>query len=136
DQYGVSPRPKKLYRARQKAQNQIEGKNSEAYSKVLKYVKLLRETNPDTTMRFEHHPRLSTSEALVFMRMFICYRASKKGFLGGCRRFIGSDGCHLMGIFRGVMLSTVSIDGNKGLFPAAFVVVESEYIGSWKFFME
>ncbi|GAV77943.1 hypothetical protein CFOL_v3_21411, partial [Cephalotus follicularis] len=80
DQYGVSSHPKKLYRARQKAKNKNEGKPSES----------------------------STSEGPpVFMRMFMCYRASKKGFLDGCRPFIGLDGCHLKVPFIGVMLSVV-----------------------------
>ncbi|GAV59754.1 hypothetical protein CFOL_v3_03285, partial [Cephalotus follicularis] len=84
NQYGVSPHPKKLYRARQKAKNQNEGKHNESYS--------------------------NTSEGPpVFRRMFICYGASKKGFLDGCRPFIGLDGYHLKVPFGGVMLSAISI---------------------------
>lgn len=50
----------------------------------------------------------------------------KKGFIDGCRPFIGMDGCHLMGPYGGVLISAVALDGNNGLFPLALAVVEGE----------
>lgn len=49
-----------------------------------------------------------------------------KGFLEGCKPFLGLDGCHVKGPFGGVLLCTVSIDKNKGLFPVAYAMVEVE----------
>ena len=54
----------------------------------------------------------------------------------GCRAFLGFDGCHLKGSYGSVLLSAVGLDGNNGLFPVAFAVVESETKESWCFFFE
>ena len=51
-----------------------------------------------------------------FKRMYIRYNAQKVGFLGGCRPFIGLDGCHLNGRFGGQLLSATAKDGNDNIF--------------------
>ncbi|WOK97554.1 hypothetical protein Cni_G06262 [Canna indica] len=71
----------------------------------------------------------------LFKRFFVCFDAMKKGFVRGCRPWFGIDGCHLKGTYGGVLLSAVAIDGNKGLFPIVFAVVEVECMDSWKFFL-
>ena len=50
----------------------------------------------------------------------------KKGFKNGCRSFIGVDGCHLKGLYGGVLLAIVSLDGNCGLFHIVVAIVELE----------
>ncbi|KAK4409571.1 hypothetical protein Sango_0030100 [Sesamum angolense] len=50
--------------------------------------------------------------------------------------FLGFDGCHLKGPFGGVLLAPIRLDGNNGLFPVAFAIVESECKESWTFFFE
>ncbi|KAK9291655.1 hypothetical protein L1049_019604 [Liquidambar formosana] len=56
-------------------------------------------------------------------------------FQAGCRPFIGLDGCHLKGPHGGMLLSAVALDGNCGLYPLAFAIVEGETIESWSFFL-
>ena len=46
------------------------------------------------------------------------------------------DGCHLKGPYGGIVILAVGLDGNNGLFPLAFAVVESENKDSWSFFLE
>ena len=58
--------------------------------------------------------------------MFICFKARKNGYLEGCNPSLGLDGCHLKGLYGGVLLYTVSTDRNKRLFPMAYGVVEIE----------
>ncbi|XP_043705497.1 uncharacterized protein LOC122655361 [Telopea speciosissima] len=53
----------------------------------------------------------------------------------GCRPFIGLDGCHLKGVYGGVLISAIAIDGNNGMFPLAYGVVETECKDSWLFFL-
>ncbi|GAV84813.1 hypothetical protein CFOL_v3_28255, partial [Cephalotus follicularis] len=105
-----------LYRAKTKARSKVEGNYSESYSHLHKYVDLVRTTNPVTLYQ----------GPLTFKRIFICYEASRKGFTVGCRPFIGIDGCHLKGPYGGVLLCAIALDGDQGLFPIAFVVVEIE----------
>ena len=38
---------------------------------------------------------------MVFERLYICFDASKKGFIEGCRPTVGQDGFHLKGIHKG-----------------------------------
>ena len=71
-----------------------------------------------------------------FKRMYIRYDAQKVGFLGGCRLFIGLDGCHLKGRFGGQLLSATAKDGNDNIFPVAMAVVEQENKDSWTWFLE
>ena len=42
--------------------------------------------------------------ALKFQRFMFNFAALKNRFINGCRWFIGLDGCHLKGPFRGVLL--------------------------------
>ena len=61
-----------------------------------------------------------------FKRMYMRYNAQKVGFLGGCRPFIGLDGCHLKGWFGGQLLSAITNDENDNIFLVAMAVVEQE----------
>ncbi|KAL0001478.1 hypothetical protein SO802_015259, partial [Lithocarpus litseifolius] len=52
------------------------------------------------------------------------------------RPFIGVDGCHLKGEYPGQILIAVGKDGNNGIYPIAFAVVETETKDSWTWFMK
>ena len=56
-------------------------------------------------------------------------------FKKGTEKVAGLDRCHLKGPFGGVLLSAISLDGNNGLFPLAYAVVEGETNDSWAFFL-
>ncbi|GAA0174253.1 hypothetical protein LIER_41683 [Lithospermum erythrorhizon] len=55
----------------------------------------------------------------------------KRGFCLGCRKFICVDGCFLKGAFKGQLLATVGVDGDNGIYPIAWAVVEVENTESW-----
>lgn len=42
-----------------------------------------------------------------FDRCILSFPALREGFKRGCRPFIGIDGCHLKGPYKGVLLSAV-----------------------------
>ena len=71
-----------------------------------------------------------------FRRFFVFFDASRRGFFGGCRQFIGIDGCFLKGPYKGVLLSTVSVDTNYGIYPLVICAVENENTESWVYFLE
>ncbi|XP_027905924.1 uncharacterized protein LOC114165520 [Vigna unguiculata] len=58
-----------------------------------------------------------------------------KGFLAGCRPFIGVDGCHLKTTYGGQLLVAIGRDPNDQYFPLAFVVVENECKETWRWFL-
>ncbi|XP_059654994.1 uncharacterized protein LOC132301784 [Cornus florida] len=70
-----------------------------------------------------------------FEGLFVCFEAMKRGFLEGCRPFIGFDGCFLKGPYKGQLLSVIGKDGDNGIFPIAIGVVRSEIKQSWEWFL-
>ncbi|XP_043805062.1 uncharacterized protein LOC122721398 [Manihot esculenta] len=68
--------------------------------------------------------------------MFLSFKPIIDGFKAGCRPFIGVDGCHLKGPFGGVLLSAISLDGDKGVIPLAIAIMEIECGASWDFFFD
>ncbi|KAL4287114.1 hypothetical protein AHAS_Ahas19G0153800 [Arachis hypogaea] len=72
----------------------------------------------------------------VFLRIYVCFEACKKGFVGGCRPFIGLDGTFIRGYYGGQLLTAIGQDANNHIYPIAYAVVESENKDSWKWFLE
>ena len=66
-----------------------------------------------------------------FERLYICLEGCKKGFLAGCRSFIGLDVCHLKNKLGGQLITTVCRDPNEEYFPLAYAVIEAETKDSW-----
>ncbi|KAK3229971.1 hypothetical protein Dsin_001852 [Dipteronia sinensis] len=72
----------------------------------------------------------------IFERIFVSFKAQKKGFMEGCRPFLGIYGCHLKGPYGGVLLSAVALDANSSLYPLAYCICEGETLLSWSWFLE
>ncbi|MFQ6629106.1 hypothetical protein Gotur_008331 [Gossypium turneri] len=72
----------------------------------------------------------------LFQRIYVCLEACKDGYRAGCRRIVGLDGCFLKGYYGVYLLATIGIDANNGIYPIAYVAVESENQASWLWFLE
>ncbi|KAK1583544.1 hypothetical protein Q3G72_024732 [Acer saccharum] len=72
----------------------------------------------------------------TFQRMFVSFEAQRKGFLEGCKPFIGIDRCHLKGPYGGVLLSAIAIDANSGLYPLTYCICKGETFLSWSWFLK
>ena len=59
-----------------------------------------------------------------FKRIFISFRAKQHGFMIGCRRFIGLDGCHLKTSFGSILISAITLKANNSVFPLAICICE------------
>lgn len=123
-----------LYRARRMAQITIEGTYAQQYALLWDYCAELRRTNPDSSIFMKTEEDMDGQ--LCFQRVYICFEACKKGFRDGCRTLIGLDGCHIKGPHPGQLLTAVGIDGNNGLFPIAYAVVEVENKSTWLWFLK
>ena len=71
-----------------------------------------------------------------FKRMYVRFNTQKVGFLGGCRPFIGLDGCHIKHRFGGQILFAIAKDANDNIFSVAMAIVEQETRESWIWFLE
>nr|GEU77008.1 hypothetical protein [Tanacetum cinerariifolium] len=57
-----------------------------------------------------------------FKRMYICFKRVKDGWLAGCRKVIGLDGCFLKHTCKGELLTAIGMDVNNQMYPIAWAV--------------
>ncbi|XP_028070249.1 uncharacterized protein LOC114272729 [Camellia sinensis] len=65
------------------------------------------------------------------VRYFISFHACIDGF-NHCRPLLFLDRTFLKGKFKGNLLAATAKDGNQGLFPVAFAIVDSENSANWE----
>jgi hypothetical protein len=134
DNYGIEPsNVGQLYRARKRVRQDTKGIHALSYNDLPVWANIALEINPGSIIKLQLEPKINKNPE--FKRFFVCLNAMKNGFVRGCRPWFGIDGCHLKGPYGGVLLSAVAVDGNNGMFPIAFAVVEVECKDSWKFFL-
>ncbi|XP_028091988.1 uncharacterized protein LOC114292280 [Camellia sinensis] len=95
------------------------------------YSNVVMEYNPGSYINLdfdEHNTRR-------FNRHFISFKASIDGFKH-CRPLLFLDGTFLKGRFKGNLLAATAKDGNEGLFPVAFAIVDSENVQNWASFLQ
>ncbi|MDV3166549.1 MAG: hypothetical protein Q8807_02620 ['Waltheria sp.' little leaf phytoplasma] len=122
-------------RVKKHVMDTIVANYEEQYAHLWRYAEAIRQTNPGSTVKMEVDKATPDSEP-VFKRFYVCFDALKRGFLAGCRPFIGLDGCFLKSFIKGELLTAVGRDANNQLFPIAWAVVEVECYDSWTFFLE
>ncbi|XP_057791287.1 uncharacterized protein LOC131008423 [Salvia miltiorrhiza] len=119
----------RLYKARRIAQEMVRGSIEEHYAFVKNYVaELLR---VDEEGRYE----LVLEADSVFKSLYIGMNSLRKGFKTSCRPVIGIDGCFLKTYLGGHLLCATAKDGNNGMFPIAWAVVEAENEVCWTWFL-
>ncbi|KAL7226064.1 hypothetical protein ACSBR1_021239 [Camellia fascicularis] len=69
-----------------------------------------------------------------FWRLFVAFHGCLYGFLL-CRPLLFVDGTFLKGRYKGHLLTATSKDGNQGLFPLAFAIVDAENQDNWMWFL-
>ncbi|GAU49696.1 hypothetical protein TSUD_181940 [Trifolium subterraneum] len=103
--------------------------------KLVGYAEELRRVSKGNTIKINvERPYLSLLPR--FESFYFCFEGSKKGFIHGCRPFIGVDGCHLKTKYGGQLLIVVDRDPNNQYFPLVFGVVETETKDSWRWFLK
>ncbi|XP_022854823.1 uncharacterized protein LOC111376128 [Olea europaea var. sylvestris] len=117
------------YRSEEKALEKIRGSVVEHYKLLWDYCEELKRTNIGTTALVEGHVG-------EFRRLYICIGALRDGFIRGCIRVIGVDGCFLKTELGGQLLTAVGVDANNGMYLVVYAVVEVENGDNWKWFLE
>lgn len=127
----------KVYRAKQLALNKLRGDYEKQYGMLRDYGLELQLRNPGTTVKIavESEPNYDI-QTRVFKRIYICLGPLKDGFKYAQRELIGLDGAFMKGPYPGQVLSAVSIDGNNGIYPVAYAIVETENKNSWTWFLK
>lgn len=127
----------KVFRARVLALNHIRGDFERQYTFLREYVLELKARNPGTTVIIgvESEPNFSLPTR-VFKRIYVCLGPLKEGFRYGQREILGLDGAFMKGPYPGQVLNAVGLDGNNGIYPLAYAIVEAETKSSWSWFLE
>ncbi|CAH9100469.1 unnamed protein product [Cuscuta europaea] len=105
------------------------------FKKLRDYAQECLNSIPNSTIVI-HTVRVVPDAPPVFQRIYICFGPVKRGFLDGCRKVIGLDGCFLKGQLKGEILTAVGRDANNQMYPIAWAVVEIENSSSWTWFLE
>ena len=134
----------KASRAREKAQDAVDGAHTAQFNQLWEYCYELRRCSLGSTVLMKVHTYndgdLTVKHELAtglpyFEKIYICLERCKKGFLAGCRPIIGIDACHLKTKTGGQLMCAVGKDPNDEYFPFTYVVVEAEIKDTWTWFL-
>jgi len=122
------------YRAKMNVINKFLGDWKLEFSKLLDYADMIKSTNPGTScwVRTDNE---TVPGKYLFKYFYVCFGALKNGWLEGCRKIIGLDGCFLKGAGKGELLVAVGKNGNQQMYPIAWAVVDQETKHSWSWFL-
>ncbi|CAA3009089.1 family transposase isoform 2 [Olea europaea subsp. europaea] len=129
EEYGIQLNYFQAWRGKEIAKEQLQGSYKEAYSKLPLFCEKIMETNPGSLATF------TTKEDSSFHRLFVSFHASLYGFEQGCRPLLFLDGIFLKSKYQGTLLVATAADGNDGVFPIAFAVVDTESDENWHWFL-
>ena len=104
EKYVVHISAGKASRAKERAQEFVDGTFTEQYNQLWDYCAKLKRSSPGNTVLMKTHTfnegDLAAEMDLhtgvpYFERLYICWVGCKNGFLAGCKLLIGLDACHL-----------------------------------------
>ncbi|CAH1433302.1 unnamed protein product [Lactuca virosa] len=130
--YNVEVPYMRVFRGREKAYTDMYGRWDDSYVNIYNFKQELEKRNPESVVEIDLQ---TVGEKKHFLCFFISLTTCSKGFLAGYRPYIGLDACHLKEKFNGVLVAATSIDGNNGMFPVAYGVLEAENTKSWTWFL-
>ncbi|KAH1202866.1 hypothetical protein GmHk_17G049222 [Glycine max] len=134
--YKVSYR--KAWMAKQKAIAIEYGDWEESYAKLSSWLTHMQNHSPGSYFQILHDDFIIgnrvSREHRQFHRVFWTFGQCKEAFKY-CKPIIQVDGTHLYGKYRGTLLIATSQDGNGGVLPLAFAVVEGETLTTWSWFL-
>ncbi|KAK8520252.1 hypothetical protein V6N13_031286 [Hibiscus sabdariffa] len=128
-EYGIQLNYSQAWRAKEIAMEQLQGSYKDAYSQLPSLCERIMETNPGSLATF------TTKEDSSFHRLFISFHASLRGFVQGCRPLFFLDSIPLKSKYQGMLLTATAADGDDGIFPVAFAVVDAETNDNWHWFL-
>ncbi|XP_034219002.1 uncharacterized protein LOC117630376 [Prunus dulcis] len=124
--YSIDVTRDQCYKAKNLANERIQGSIEEQYAKLWDYCEELKRQNPGSNVLVK---TLLRGDDSIFLRLYICFAQLRKEFIEGCRTMVGFDGAFIKGQHPGQLLSAVGIDANNGMFPITFAVMETERLG-------
>ncbi|GKB47383.1 splicing factor [Tanacetum coccineum] len=108
----------------EEASDKVNGKKEAEASDKVKGKKVAKDSpkNPDNGQNRFH-------------RLYMCFKGMKDGWLSGCRKVIGIDGCFITHVCKGELLTVMGKDENNQMYLIAWVVVDVENTNNWCWFL-
>ncbi|KAL5547734.1 hypothetical protein UlMin_002965 [Ulmus minor] len=128
--FGVEVNYTQVWRGIGNAREQLQGSYKEAYNQLPWLCEKMTEANPGSLIK------LFTGDDKRFQRLFVSFHASIDGFQKGCRPILFLEATSLKSKFHEILLTATALDGDDGLFPVAFAIVDTENSDSWRWFLE
>ncbi|KAJ8767981.1 hypothetical protein K2173_020921 [Erythroxylum novogranatense] len=128
--FGIELNYTQVWRGMEEARGQLQGSYKEAYSQLPWFCDKVVEANPNSLAK------LVINDENRFQRLFVSFQASVYGFLNGCRPLLFLDSTNFMSKYHEVLLMATALDGDDGLFPVSFAVVDVENDDNWHWFLE
>ncbi|XP_057770736.1 uncharacterized protein LOC130990526 [Salvia miltiorrhiza] len=97
----------------------LEGSYKEEFSRLCAYIEKVKECMPGSRLELQLSTEQLQAGNRVFKRLFVMLEPCRLNWLGGCRKLISLDGCHLKGVTFGCLLTAVGKNGNEGIVPIA-----------------
>ncbi|XP_047258541.1 uncharacterized protein LOC124890784, partial [Capsicum annuum] len=104
------------------------------FARLCDYTDMIKTTNPGSSCWIKIDKETESGKNL-FVYFYVCFHAFKQGWLDGCRKIIGFDGCFLKGACKGELLVAVGKNGNNQIYPIVWAVVDTETKHSWDWFL-
>ncbi|KAL5137524.1 hypothetical protein HKD37_10G027879 [Glycine soja] len=122
---------KKAWLVKQKAIAIEYGDWDESYAKLSSWLTHMQNHSPGSYFQILHDDFIVGN---TFHRVFWTFGQCKEAFKY-CKPIIQVDDIHLYNKYRGTLLMATSQDGNGGVLPLAFAVVEGETLTAWSWFL-
>ncbi|CAH1418028.1 unnamed protein product [Lactuca virosa] len=98
--YNVDVPYLKVFRGKEQAYTDMYGKWEDSFMKMNEFREELLRRSEGSVVKINFD---IVGGKKLFKRFFICLAACSRGFVAGCRPYIGLDACHLKGKFNGVL---------------------------------
>jgi hypothetical protein len=129
NEYGIELNYSQAWRAKEKARELLQGSYKEAYNQLPFFCENIIQANPGS------HATFTTKEDATFHRLFISFHASISGFQQGCRPLVFLDSTAVNSKYQGFLLAATAADGDDGVFPVAFAIVDELNDDNWRWFL-
>ncbi|XP_028110003.1 uncharacterized protein LOC114308599 [Camellia sinensis] len=129
--YGTEVSYRRAWMGVEKARGLVFGDYSSSFDDLHLYVDAANACNRGSVFDMEFD---IDSKGRHFKCLFFAFEACIHGFKY-CRSVLMLDGIFLKGRHKGCLLAATAKDGNQGLYPLCFAIVDSKSYGSWHWFL-
>ncbi|KAL7162560.1 hypothetical protein ACSBR2_042954 [Camellia fascicularis] len=124
-QYGIDVSYRVAWLGVDKARGGLFGDFASSFDQLRWYLETGIRMNPESVFELD-----VDKSSGCFRRLFVAFHRCLYGFQF-CRSLLFVDGIFLKGCYKGHLLASTSKDGNQGLFPLAFAIVDVENQDNW-----